>query len=151
MPDDKLVPMGVPGNPLWRVPMDAMLPYQYGYRPPQFMPVEKFGKPRLENPGVTNASGVALNQGPNIPAYSPTALPESIYTPDPVSAMDPAFSMHPIVKALSSKGGISGPNYYPSVWTQMPLSRRNISRSDLITALGLPGLGGQTQTQGVDQ
>jgi hypothetical protein len=139
VPDDRLVPMGVPGNPLWRVPMDAMLPYQHGYRPPQFMPeIRQPG--RMENPGITNTGGIAS-----------ATQPEVMAVPSPVSALDPAYSMHPLVRALSSQGGVSVPQYYSSSWAQLPLSRRHLSRSDLITALGLPGLGGQTQTQGVDQ
>ncbi len=119
--------------------MDAMLPK--GYRPPQFMPTpDFFGRPRLENPGITNVSG-----------STPSSPPEIMTVPSPVSALDPAYSMHPIVQALSSQGGVNMPNYYPSTWTQTPLGNRRLTKSDLITALGLPGLGGQTQTQGVDQ
>jgi hypothetical protein len=99
--------------------------------------METFRPPQMENPGITNTSGQAS-----------AGQPEIMTVPSPVSATDPAFSMHPIVQALSGVGGISGPNYYPSAWTQMPLSGKRISKSDLITALGLPGLGGNTQTQG---
>lgn len=139
MPDYKSAPIGVPSNPLYGVPMDAMLPYKHGYRPPQFMPMETFRPPRLENPGITNAGG--------IPASSP---PETMLSPAPVSALDPAYSMHPIVKALSSQGGLTIPQYYPTTFMQQPLGRRNLSKTNLVTALGLPGLGGQTESQGMD-
>lgn len=80
-----------------------------------------------------------------------TQVPEIMSVPSPVSAMDPAYSMHPIVKALSSEGGVNIPQYYPTSFMQSPLGKRNLSKSSLITALGLPGLGGQTETQGVDR
>lgn len=140
MPDDRHVPKGLPPNPLTGRPMDQLLrPYPlpsaaWHAQPP----METFRPPMMENPGITNTAGMASK-----------GQPEIMTVPSPVSATDPAYSMHPIVTALgSSLGGFTAPNFYPSTFMQMPLSGRRISKSDLITALGLPGLGGNTQTQG---
>jgi hypothetical protein len=138
------VPLGVPVNPLFRAPMDTLLPQ--GYRPPQFLPEippPPHQRPTLDRGGIDVGGGVSTH-----------SLPEIMTVPEPVSALDPAFSMHPIVQALGRRPGVPVPapsqqSAPGSPMQQLPLSqKRGLSRTQLLTALGLPGLDWGQQTQG---
>jgi hypothetical protein len=106
----------------------------------------------MENPGITNVSGQGLHAQPEqVGGMASGFAPQPMAVPSPVSATDPAYTMHPIVKALGAadmKGAIPLPNMYPSSWTQSPLSKAPLKKSGLLQALGFQGLQAPTETQG---
>jgi len=154
-PDYRNVPQGRPVNPLTGQKMDLLLPQ--GPFPAQPVPQptpETFRPPFMENPGITNVSGQAANARPEASPGHVTmasgAAPEAMRVPSPVSALDPAYSMHPVVRALGRTPGQTMGNLYNSPFMQMPPSmNRGAMRTHLLTALGLPGMAAsRTETQG---
>ena len=152
-PDYKQVPKGRPVNPLQGAPMGQLGPNLA--MPGSAIPLETFRPPQMENPGITNVSGQATQAEPEwtgkLPTMQSGAAPQAMAVPSPVSALDPAYSMHPIVKALGRAdltGAIPMPNMYPSAWMQSPLSKAPLTKSGLLRALGFPGLQTPTETQG---
>jgi hypothetical protein len=106
----------------------------------------------MENPGIANVSGIAKTSQPE--GFWP-AEPDMMNVPEPVSALDPAYSMHPLMHMLhNSLGGAPGataPVNAGSPWMQLASSfykPRKMTKADLVTALGLPGLDLPYEAQG---
>lgn len=122
-----LGPLGAPPDPL--------LPYMAQDARPK--------KPRLENPGVTDVGSAGMMR------YAVPQEPEQLAVPDPVSATDPAFSMHPLAAPL---GGLGKAPVPPSVGQGSPFSQlppNYISSMKLMQALkGKPKLDADYQSQG---
>lgn len=145
-------PIGVAGNPLDGQPLwmgglgDTRRPRKWWAEGVK-EPLEGHELPRLENPGITDV-GSSGHHWDNVPQ-----APEELLRPDPVSATDPAFSQHPAVLKIandlakvpaSTTGGDSS-------WTQMKLKGpiKHLRRSELVSALGIPGLNLHYEDQGV--
>lgn len=150
-PDYKKVPKGIPPNPMPGSAMDwtmGQAPFPGQPQPPP----ETYRFPHLENPGITNVSGQGLHAQPEVQGGMASGMaPQPMAVPSPVSALDPAYTMHPIVKALGKSdvaGAIPMPSMFPSSWMQSPLSKAPLKRSGLLQALGFHGLQAPTETQG---
>jgi hypothetical protein len=133
--------------------MDQLLPQApFPQQPIPQPPPETYRPPQMENPGITNVSGQATHAQPEqVGGMASGLAPRQFPVPAPVSATDPAYSMHPIVKALGAadmKPATMVPNMYPSEWMQMPLSKAPLKKSGLLQALGFHGLQAPTETQG---
>lgn len=109
---------------------------------------------KMESPGITSTSGAALGSSNPVGAKV-TEEPQQIATPDVVSAMDPAYSMHPLLRALApalaQQGSQMGiPHSWGSPWQMLgPEFRgKNATQSQLLSALGMPGLDWGIKTQG---
>jgi hypothetical protein len=110
--------------------------------------------PQLMNPPAE--PHIPGTQGfPRPPAFYQTRLPDQMNVPEPVSALDPAYSMHPLAhvlhNALSLAPGSTAPVNAGSPWMQLASNfykPRKMTRSDLVTALGLPGLDMPYEAQG---
>jgi len=104
---------------------------QYG------LPMQSDTPHQMENTGITNVSGVPAS-----------AMPEIMRTPDPISALDPSYGIHAIMKALSSAGGVPAPGGMDKQWEQLPLSKKPLTKFGLALALGFTGLGWPHNVQG---
>ena len=118
-------------------------------------------KPRSPDPGYMQLKPpvepyMPGTQGfPQPPAYYKTELPSQMNVPEPVSALDPAYSMHPLVhllhNSLGSTPGSTVPMNAGTPWMQLAsefYKPKKMTKSDLITALGLPGLDMPYEAQG---
>ena len=124
-------PLGVPGNPLDGTPMgqDTVRPKKW-WENGTTSPLQPPG--RMEPTGITQAGGLPSSK--QLPQF-----PEQLLVPDVVSATDPAFSMHPVVREYlgglartpaSDTGGSGSP------WAQ--LRPKGVPRkSDIVGGLGM--------------
>jgi hypothetical protein len=101
----------------------------------------------MEAPGITSTSGAAMSSSNPVGKHV-AEEPDQLATPDVVSALDPAYSMHPILKALMQGGGSTGsamqmPHSWGSPWQQMgpEFWGKNQKAASILSGLGYPGLG----------
>jgi len=142
-------PLGIPGNPLDSVHdvlggLADTKRLRKWWAPGTKEPLEGHELPRFENPGITDVGSAGMHWD-NVPQ-----APEELRVPDPVSATDPAFSMWPTLRALSPYPGATArasTTGGDSSWTQLNL-KRPLRRSELISALGIPGLNLHYEDQG---
>lgn len=157
MPDYQDNPQGLPANgiiPGGGQSQDATLPVsKRRFSPPPGRHRSREQNPflaKMENPGIVGTTGAGMNLSNPVGSEPSVETPEQIATPDVVSALDPAYSMHPLIKALTpgmGQGPTGMPTLLPKGWGspwQMlgpEFLGKNMTQAQLLSALGYPGMG----------
>jgi hypothetical protein len=138
-------PLGIPGNPLDGTPgMQSDLRQKKKWW-------ALGDKAPLQPPGRLDFHGqadVGTPMGTKIPQEPNELSPREIFTPDTVSATDPAYSAHPVIK--QQLAGLSRvPTAAPQgdVWSQTK-PKRSLTTNALLAALQPKGMDALYKRQG---